>query len=324
MKISIREKDIGMFKAIDVSCKDGVIVLDFDCANCGVPMVNSRPIVPVPMVYPLKDLNHLTWSEIEAIGAAGKARETFALGATKKDHMKNGYDAEWKIIGFDHDDLADGSGKAPISWDMVRAYKDEWSMNDEATNAGGWDQCKARKRVDGELLSLCSDELQAIIKPVIKLTSAGSCSKDIIKSICKLWLKSEKELFGRCIYSAPGEGHWYEYYRQEDVPYFALDENGDRVCQWLRSALCTGSNLFCSVNTDGSANNNNANYSLALLPGFCDARSNGVANRRKTTFAKGDVLPWVKVLKTALRRSHTDAACMAKNCATFVSCVGSK
>ena len=44
MKISIREKDIGMFKAIDVSCKDGVIVLDFDCANCGVPMVNSRPM----------------------------------------------------------------------------------------------------------------------------------------------------------------------------------------------------------------------------------------------------------------------------------------
>ena len=41
MKISIREKDIGMFKAIDVSCKDGVIVLDFDCANCGVPMVNT-------------------------------------------------------------------------------------------------------------------------------------------------------------------------------------------------------------------------------------------------------------------------------------------
>ena len=67
-------------------------------------------------------------------------------------------------------------------------------------------------------------------RPVIKLTSAGSCSKDIIKSICKLWLKSEKELFGRCIYSAPGEGHWYEYYRQEDVPYFALDENWRLVC----------------------------------------------------------------------------------------------
>ena len=141
-------------------------------------------------------------------------------------------------------------------------------MNDEATNAGGWDWCKARKRMDGELLSLCSDELQAIIKPVIKLTSAGSCSKDIIKSICKLWLKSEKELFGRCIYSAPGEGHWYEYYRQEDVPYFALDENGDRVCQWLRSARYSHDNFFCIVDTDGSADIYYASYSLALLPGF--------------------------------------------------------
>ena len=122
--------------------------------------------------------------------------------------------------------------------------------------------------MDGELLSLCSDELQAIIKPVIKLTSAGSCSKDIIKSICKLWLKSEKELFGRCIYSAPGEGHWYEYYRQEDVPYFALDENGDRVCQWLRSASCNATSDFCSVGAGGSAGSSGAACSLALLPGF--------------------------------------------------------
>ena len=113
-----------------------------------------------------------------------------------------------------------------------------------------------------------ADGRRAVIKPVIKLTSAGSCSKDIIKSICKLWLKSEKELFGRCIYSAPGEGHWYEYYRQEDVPYFALDENGDRVCQWLRSAYYNSNDLFCNVYTDGSATTANAYYSLALLPGF--------------------------------------------------------
>ena len=86
MKISIREKDIGMFKAIDVSCKDGMIVLDFDCANCGVPMVNSRPIVPVPMVYPLKDLNHLTWSETMMIWPTEAARHRFRgiwLGLTK-------------------------------------------------------------------------------------------------------------------------------------------------------------------------------------------------------------------------------------------------
>ena len=77
----------------------------------------------------------------------------------------------------------------------------------------------------------------------------------------------KKELFGRCIYSAPGEGHWYEYYRQEDVPYFALDENGDRVCQWLRSARYNSTTNFCFVWTDGSAGNN-----LAYTSGGVAAR----------------------------------------------------
>ena len=58
------------------------------------------------------------------------------------------------------------------------------------------------------------------------------------------------------------------YYRQEDVPYFALDENGDRVCQWLRSANYYGNNYFCNVYTGGSAHGDYASCSLALLPGF--------------------------------------------------------
>ena len=47
-----------------------------------------------------------------------------------------------------------------------------------------------------------------------------------------------------------------------------FDENGDRVCQWLRSARYNRINYFCRVDTDGSAYGTNANYSLALLPGF--------------------------------------------------------
>ena len=124
------------------------------------------------------------------------------------------------------------------------------------------------RRLNSEFFDLCSDEMQAIIKPVVKLTSAGNCSKEIIKSICKLWLKSEKELYGRCFYSVPGEGHWYEFYRQEDVPYYKEDADGERVWQALRSAYCINYNFFCSVDTDGSAYNNGARYAYALAPGF--------------------------------------------------------
>ena len=91
----------------------------------------------------------------------------------------------------------------------------------------------------------------------------------MIKSNDYFFILSEKELFGRAIYSAPGEGHWYEYYRQEDVPYFATDMDLERVIRWLRSALYSNTTSFCIVITDGSANYGIAHWSYALLPGFC-------------------------------------------------------
>lgn len=272
MEICVKSDRGGVLPNIHIDGTIDKLILNFESvptrdivADCSCA-VKSADLLTNPL---LRNLDHLSWDEINRIGISGKARATFALGATKHDRMKNGFVAEWKIIGFGHDDLADGSGKAAISWDMVRAYKDEWAMNDESTNDGGWEKCKMNQRMNGELLALCSDELQSIIKPVIKLTSAGNRSKEIIKSVCKLWLKSEKELYGRCFYSAPGEGNWYEYYRQEDVPYFVEDADGERVSQWLRSARYNNSNRFCRVLTNGYANYDYARYSLALLPGFC-------------------------------------------------------
>lgn len=55
-------------------------------------------------------------------------------------------------------------------------------MNQECTNEGGWDRCELRKWLNSEFLTLCSDELRSIVRPAIKLTSAGNKSKDMIKS----------------------------------------------------------------------------------------------------------------------------------------------
>jgi len=37
---------------------------------------------------------------------------------------------------------------------------------------------------------------------------------------------------------------------------------------WLRSPNASNSTNFVNVNTDGTVNNNNANYSLGFAPGF--------------------------------------------------------
>lgn len=218
---------------------------------------------------PLKDLNKLSWRDIDQIGDFGHARRLIALKATKKDQMKDGWVSEWRTIGFDHDDLAEEFGKAPISWELTRVYKDSKEMNPRDTNSGGWDECALRKWLNTEFFDLCSDELQKVIKPVFKLSSAGNRSTEIVKSKDKIWLKSEKELFGRCRYSVPGEGHWYEVYRQEDEPYYKKDINANKAYQWLRSADYRTNYFFCDANTDGSACVADAYYSLAVAPSFC-------------------------------------------------------
>ena len=266
MQFKIATKDLSKFSAMNIVCDGDAVTLSFDDSLASEHIVDT--VCKAPLAMPLKDLNHLSWGEIDQIGLSGKAREVFALGAQKKDHMKNGFVAVWQIIGFNHDDLADGTGKAPLSWDMVRVYNEDWPWNDESTNCGGYEASVVRRRLDTEFFSLCSDELQAIIKPVVKLTSAGDCSKEIIKSVCKIWLKSEKELYGRCFYSMPGEGHWYEYYKQEDVPYYKEDDDGNRRCNLLRSPYYNSSNTFCIVYTNGNANYYNARYSYGLAPAF--------------------------------------------------------
>ena len=266
MQFKIATKDLSKFAAMNIVCDGDAVTLSFDDSSATEHIIETA--CKAPLAMPLKDLNHLSWGEIDQIGLSGKAREVFALGAQKKDRMKNGFVAVWQIIGFNHDDLADGTGKAPLSWDMVRVYNEDWSWNDESTNRGGYEASVARRRLDTEFFSLCSDELQAIIKPVVKLTSAGDCSKEIIKSICKIWLKSEKELYGRCFYSMPGEGHWYEYYQQEDVPYYKEDDDGNRRCNLLRSPYDYDGICFCVVRTFGTATGYNAGFSFGLAPAF--------------------------------------------------------
>jgi len=226
------------------------------------------PTIQKPSVELLTDLNHLSWRELNGIGQSGLARQQIALGAVKTDHMKNGFNAEYRIIGFDHDELADGSGKAPFTWEMVRAYKDDRPINKNCTNEGGWDASNLREWLNSEFLGLCSDELQSVIRPVIKLASAGDCSKEIIKSVDRIFILSEKEVYGRVFYSVPGEGSWYEYYRLEDIPYFALDGDGERCYKWLRSAGYNSSSHFCYVYTNGDASNSIASWSAGVLPGF--------------------------------------------------------
>lgn len=259
MELRIDQNVLDRFPSLHIVQENDVVTVKFDGENSSDFFF--------PMNLPMKDLERLSWSKIDEIAKSGKARDYFALGATKKDYMKNGFVATYQIIDFDHDDLADGSGKAPISWDMVDLYKDEMAMRQNGDSVW-WEDTDIRSFLNGEFALNVSDELAAIVKPVIK--QSADRNGNMQTTIDKFWLKSEQELYGRKFWSYGGEGHWYEFYAQENIRYCKKNVKGENDWQLLRSVYADASNYFCTVNASGSAGSYLAYYSRGFAPAFCN------------------------------------------------------
>jgi hypothetical protein len=257
MDIRIDQNVLNRYPSLHIVKSENVVTVKLDGAS------NSDFLFPLNL--PLVDLDKISWEEIDRIGKAGLARTYFALGATKTDHMKNGFDAVYQIMDFDHDDLADGSGKAPISWDMKGLYKDEIPMKKNGESCY-WGTSDSRVWLNDDFFNNMSDELQTIVKPVWKYTANEN--GEIVKSVDSVWLKSEQELYGRSFYGTPGEGHWYALYAKENTPYFKLNVNGDKDWNWLRSVNSSYTTYFCRVYTDGSANSSYSRNSRGVAPAF--------------------------------------------------------
>lgn len=149
MELRIDQNVLDRFPSLHIVQENDVVTVKFDGEN------NSDFLFP--MNLPMTNLDHISWRRVDEIAKAGKAREYFALGATKKDYMKNGFVATYQIIGFDHDDLADDSGKAPISWDMVSLYKDEAAMCKDG-NSVWWNDADIRSFLNGDFKNPCADD----------------------------------------------------------------------------------------------------------------------------------------------------------------------
>lgn len=258
MELRIDKDVLSKLPDLKFTQKDDAIIVKLD--------EESGSDFSIPQELLMTNLDNISWCKIDEIAKSGKAREYFTLGATKKDYMKNGFVATYQIIGFDHDDLADGSGKASISWDMVDLYKEELPMNKSDARVI-WQDSYVRSFLGSAFAENVSNELLAVVKPVYKKNV--DINEYIHYTSDVFWLKSEQELFGRRIFSYGNEGHWYEFYFQENFRYYKKNTNGRYDWQWLRSPDAIYSNAFCIVCTDGGVDSNLANISGGFAPCFC-------------------------------------------------------
>lgn len=208
------------------------------------------------------------WADIiEACHANEVPDEWVADGTCYKDMLINGTNYRIDIIGKNHDDLADGTGKAPLTFQLHDCYATTYPMNATNTNVGGWTNCAMRSTHLPAILALMPAEVQEAIREVQKKTSAGNKSSSIQTTNDKLFLLSEIEIFGRTIHSFAGEGTQYAYYQAGNSKVKNL--SGGAYYWWERSPNSRNFTTFCIVDSNVNANAGTASTSFGVAFGFC-------------------------------------------------------
>lgn len=207
-----------------------------------------------------------SWETIIAVCKAGNVPDSWAVGNSKNMTI-GGAEYQIDIIGKNHDDYADGSGKAPLTFQLHNSYGTAYAMNSTSINAGGWKECAMRKTHLPTVLALMPTEVQSGIREVSKTTAAKSSDKWLETVPDKLFLLSEVETFGSTANSEAGEGSQYTYYETGGSTVKTL--NGTATSWWLRSPMRTSDYTFCASSVGGDPTHLNATDERGAAFAFC-------------------------------------------------------
>lgn len=200
-----------------------------------------------------------SWEKIINACHSGNVPDSWIVGNSKTMTI-NGSSYQIDIIGKNHDTYADGSGKAPLTFQLHDCYAQVKSMNNSDTNSGGWKNSVMRQTHLPAILALMPSDVQNGIRAVNKVTESATTSD-------KLFLLSEYEIFGSTTYSTGKAGTQYDYYKAGNSA--AKTQNNYESQWWERSKRYSGSEQFCCVQTSGTPSYNSAGNPSGFSFGFC-------------------------------------------------------
>ena len=207
-----------------------------------------------------------TWEQIIAACHNNAVPETWKV-ADQKPMTIGGSDYLIDIIGKNHDDYLDGSGKAPLTFQLHDCYKLAKTMHSTAANTMGWTKCSMRVEHLPIILKQMPADVQSGIREVNKITAGGGRSTVLVTTQDSLFLLSEVEVFGSAINSHSGEGTQYDYYKAGNST--VKNFNGSAYDWWERSPTANSTRYYCNVKSTGSAVNSSANVTRGVAFGFC-------------------------------------------------------
>lgn len=206
-------------------------------------------------------LQDATWQQINYIANNGLAEQYFSVGDEKTITLSTGEEITLVILGFNHDNLADGSGKAGITFGTKELLQDTYQMSNDSISSTRWDTCTMYLQTLPIIFSQLPNDLQLVIKEVYKSTDEklyiDSEEVSTVNSSNKLWLFSEVEIDGTQKDYYADEGSQYEYWKT--VKDGTINENRIKYINnittkwWLRSrGEGISRTVFLYIGTDGT------------------------------------------------------------------------
>ena len=196
-----------------------------------------------------------------------KAKAAMEAGTKFSAKLTNGKTLEYRIVGINHDDLADGSGKAGLTFEATNTALSTQRMNATDTNAGGWEKSELRGRLNsGDLWSLLPSELQSKVKSVKKMTDnkGGGTAGTPSATTDKVFLLSSTEVWG----DLDHDGTQYEYYKSKGVTRSNYSGASSSLYRWTRSVIPSASTAFRFVGSNGGWSYNLATITYYVFPAF--------------------------------------------------------
>lgn len=224
-----------------------------------------------PLAPAMKPLEETSWSDINLVCSMGMAEQYWAIGDSKTINLNT---STWgntsitvQIIGFNHDDLASGSGKAAITFCMSNLFGTKQSMYPNATTTGNWGESPLRTNLQSTVFNSLPSDLSSVIKTVQKsfaINTAGTLSN----SNDTLFLLSVMEVLGIVSTSEAAEGTQYAGFVNSIVNKGIAQ---GRYWTRSRSTLADAGNYwnFNTINSNASTESPSCNAQEYIRMCFC-------------------------------------------------------
>ncbi len=231
-------------------------------------------------------LANYTWEQISTMSADGTAAQKFQIGDVKTFEI-NELSYEAKIIDFGHDDLADGSGKAGITFMVTQAMN--YSDYNSLTTITNSDIFPYVKTVSKKTIQTTNDDMEHTVSIVDQMETTEekffrfSAVELIGSKVDNFSISGEIETINKFHENLRNEGFQYSYFATTnfnvEIPQAVLDaHSGDGhqdhpLCAELRTPVIEYSygalNMGVTLSDGGIETGNRYGCNVICLTGFC-------------------------------------------------------